>query len=272
MDEAIGNFQKAVDLSPQLWGAQNDLAVALWEQGRLAEAIPHMERSLEISPVSGQIYETFVAAPADAQGKDEKLEAENKQRLDAVMGAILALSSAPLRLEDVPMGGPTTPGVQPAPQGLSKPGDVFPRIGDGSRESLEIESRIEGLEISHLWKVVVQNKDAEKVAAARRQILRIFLHSFETGTLRMTQRKYAQAAMCFGLAAEAAQQNPYVLYNQARALALGKQDDEALKTLANAAEKGFADAGRVADDQAFDGLRDRPAFQKAITRMRIPKS
>jgi tetratricopeptide (TPR) repeat protein len=299
VDEAIAYFQKAVDLSPQLWGAQNDLAVALWEKGRLEEAIRHMERSLEISPVSAQIYETFVSEPqgrtdvpqaagetsvlpgganADShhaenpEPKNEKLEAEYRRRLDALMASILGLSSSPLRLEDVPLGATSPPGAPLAPNGTSPPADIFPRIDETSPESVAIGSQIAGLEIPRLWKIVAQHKDDGSVGAAQRQILRIFLHSFEIGNLLLAQKRYAQASLCFDVAARASQENPYLLYSQARALALDRQKDRALKTLQEAVESGFNDAARVTNDQAFDGIRDSSDYRKALTQMRPPGS
>ena len=137
-----------------------------------------------------------------------------------------------------------------------------------SKESPEFDSLVGSLEIPRLWKLAAQNKDNDKAGAAQRQILRIFLHSFETGTFLVTKQRYAQASMCFGVAAQAAQENPYILYTLARALALDKQENKALKTLEKAAEKGFNDSGQVAGDQAFDGLRDRSDYRKALAQMR----
>ncbi len=267
IDEAITYFQKAVSLSPLLWGAQNDLAVALWEKRKLDEAIQHMQQSLELSPVSAQIYEAFVAEPAGNESKGENLDAEYRKRLDAVMALILN-PPHPLRLEDVPLAGPSPVSTRSTPQGISSPSDVFQRGDEASRESPEFDSLVAGLEIPRLWKIAVQNKDNDKVDAAQRQILRIFLHSFETGTFLVTKQRYAQASMCFGVAAQAAQENPYILYTLARALALDKQENKALKTLEKAAEKGFNDSGQVAGDQAFDGLRDRSDYRKALAQMR----
>ena len=267
IDEAITYFQKAVDISPLLWGAQNDLAVALWEKRRLDEALQHMQQSLELSPVSAQIYEAFAAEPADRPSKGENLDAEYRHRIDAVMASILN-PPQPLRLEDVPLGGPSSAATRSPSQGVSTPSDVFQRGDEASKESPEFDSLVAGLEIPRLWKLADQDKDNDKVDAAQRQILRIFLHSFETGTFLVTKQRYAQASMCFSVAAQAAQENPYILYTLARALALDKQEGKALKTLEKAAEKGFHDSGQVAGDQAFDGLRDRSDYRKALAQMR----
>jgi tetratricopeptide (TPR) repeat protein len=250
-----------------LWGAQNDLAVALWEKRRIDEAIQHMQRSLELSPVSAQIYEAFVSDPGNRQPKGENLDAEYRKRLDAVMASILN-PPQPLRLEDVPLGGPSPAATHSTPQGISTPSDVFQRGDEPIRESPGFDSLVAGLEIPRLWRLAAHDKDNDKVDAAQRQILRIFLHSFETGTFLVTKQRYAQASMCFGVAAQAAPENPYILYTLARALALDKQENKALKTLERAAEKGFNDSGQVAGDQAFDGLRDRADYRKAVAQMR----
>jgi Tfp pilus assembly protein PilF len=256
-DEAIKHFQKALDVDPQLDEAHNNLGLALWEKGRLDEAIRHIQRALELEPGYARVYDAIISEPESRTGvsappgeelsrpkalrgnlenararqqEREKLDAEYRRRLDAVVAYIRAPSSEPL----------------------------------------EFESLVAGLDIPRLWKLADQNKDSDEVIAAQRQILRIFLRTFETGTLLLKENRNAQALMCFGIAAQAAPESPYIFYSLARAFALDNQDEKALKTLEKAAEKGFNDVGRVTGDRAFDGLRDHLDYRKAIAQMRSP--
>jgi superkiller protein 3 len=46
----IDSFKKAVDLDPKFWIAYKNLAASLYYQDRKKEAVPYLERALELQP------------------------------------------------------------------------------------------------------------------------------------------------------------------------------------------------------------------------------
>ena len=133
----------------------------------------------------------------------------------------------------------------------------------------EIETLIEVLNIPRLRKLAEQeDKNSDESFAAQRQILRIFLHTFEVSDTLLAENRNAQALTCLEIAAQAAPRNPYILYDLARAQALNGQQKKALSTLQAAVEKGFKGADRVEGDRAFEGLRSKADFQTALAKMR----
>jgi len=49
-DKEIEAFKKAIALDPKFWVAYKNLSVSLYNQGRKKEAVPYLERSLELQP------------------------------------------------------------------------------------------------------------------------------------------------------------------------------------------------------------------------------
>ena len=50
LDEAVAQFQKALEINPNYAEAYNNLGIALFRKGQLDEAIAHYQKALEINP------------------------------------------------------------------------------------------------------------------------------------------------------------------------------------------------------------------------------
>jgi Flp pilus assembly protein TadD len=259
--EGITHLQKALEVDPDVSNTQSGLGIALLEEEKLDEAIPHLQRALELNPVYAKIYDLLLFSPdsptsppqADLRPEDavrpkaeegavenasrqkrEMLDAQYRQSLDAVLAYIMA--------------------------------------SDDPARRAEIEKLIADLDIPRLRRLAEQEeKNSDESFAAQRQILRIFLHTFEASNILLGQNRNAQALTCLEIAARAAPRNPYISYDLARAQALNSQQKEALRTLQEAVEKGFNDADKAEGDRAFEGLRTETDYQKALAKMRDGK-
>lgn len=49
-DKEIESFKKAVDIDPKFWVAYKNLAASLYYQNRKKEAVPYIEKALELQP------------------------------------------------------------------------------------------------------------------------------------------------------------------------------------------------------------------------------
>jgi hypothetical protein len=199
--------------------------------------------------------------------KRESLDAEYRQRLQAVLAAIMA-SDDSARVASSEEAVPLQPrSSSTLPRPLAAPN--LP-LGDNARADLE--TMIAQLDIPRLRKLAEQeDKNSDESLAAQRQILRIFLHTFEASHDLLARNKVAPALACLQIAAQAAPANPYILYDLARAQALNGQQRKALSTLQEAVEKGFRRADQVEGDRAFESLRGKPDFQNALAGMRDSK-
>jgi Flp pilus assembly protein TadD len=56
VDEAIAHFQKAIELHPELPNAHNNLGNVLLQKGRVDEAIIQYQKALEIQPVNAEFH------------------------------------------------------------------------------------------------------------------------------------------------------------------------------------------------------------------------
>jgi len=145
----------------------------------------------------------------------------------------------------------------------------FPRFCSPRRRPPGNREADRGFGYPRLRKLAEQEeKNSDESFAARRQILRIFLHTFEASNILLGQNRNTQALTCLEIAAQAAPRNPYISYHLARAQALNSQQEKALSTLQAAVEKGFNDADQVERDRAFEGLRSEADYQKALAKMR----
>jgi Flp pilus assembly protein TadD len=248
--EGITHLQKALEVDPDVSNTQSGLGIALLQEDKLDEAIPHLQRALELNPKYAKIYDLLLfssdspASPPQAdprpkaedasRQKHESLDAQYRESVDAVLAYIMA--------SDVPARG------------------------------AEIEKLVAGLDIPRLRRLAEQEKDSDESFAAQRQILRIFLHTFEASNILLGQNRNAQALACLEIAAQAAPRNPYLSYGLARAQALNSQQKKALITLREAAEEGFNDADQAEGDRAFEGLHTEADYQQAIAKMREGKA
>jgi tetratricopeptide (TPR) repeat protein len=297
LDEGMTQLQEAMEIDPDYSEPQSNFGIALLQEKKLDEAIPYLQRSLELNPAYAKVYETVffsldwpptspsaglrledVGRPKAEGGtienasrqKRENLDAQYQKKLDAVLAYIVASDD------------PNRPAVRedewPNQSSRWEPKGV-PRVPSASLESTrsgedrpEIENLIAGLDIPRLRKLAEQeDKNSDESFAAQRQILRIFLHTFEASSALLGENKNAQALTCLEIAVQAAPRNPYILYDLARAQALNGQQKKAVSTLQAAFEKGFNRADQVEGDRAFDGLRGKADFQKALAKMREGK-
>ena len=49
-DKEIEAFKKAIELEPEFWAAYKNLAASLYYQGRKKEAVPYLEKALQLQP------------------------------------------------------------------------------------------------------------------------------------------------------------------------------------------------------------------------------
>ena len=296
--EGMTQLQKAMEIDPDYSEPQSNFGIALLQEKKLDEAIPHLQRSLELNPTYAKVYEAIVSSldwpptrpstglrledvvrPKAEEGttenasqqKRESLDARYRKKLDAVLAYIMA-SDDPnrpaVREEERPnQSNRWEPkGVLRAPSASldsTHPGD----------DRREIETLIADLDIPRLRKLAEQgDKNSDESFAAQRQILRIFLHTFEASNTLLGQNSNAQALACLEIAAQAAPRNPYIIYDLARAQALNGQQKKALTTLQAAYEKGFNRADQVEADRAFEGFRNKAEFQRALAKMRDSQS
>jgi Tol biopolymer transport system component/predicted negative regulator of RcsB-dependent stress response len=290
--EAMTHFQKALEVDPDLSQAQGNWGIGLFWEGKLDEAMPHLQRAVEINAENAIFYEKFISSldplattpqagleledvsPQAKEGslgnasprKRGNLDAQYRRRLNAVLAYIMASDDPArpaVRKEDVP----NQPNLREPLDVLGAP-SAFPDSTQPGGSSPEIEKLIADLDIPWLRRLAEQDKNADESFAAQRQILLIFLQTFEASNILLGKKRNAQALMCLEIAAQAAPRNPLISYDLARAQALTRQPKRALKTLQAAAEKGFNDADQVEGDRAFEGLRTQPDYQKALAEMR----
>ena len=292
--EGITHFKKAVEVDPGLGEAQGNLGIGLFREEKLDEAIPHLQRALELNSGYAKIFDEFISsldsranppqeglmledafhptaekAPENAsRQKRERLDAEYQRSLQAVLAYVVMASDDPRRRAVREGEWPTQPDVQ-EPQGVLPALSASPDFAQRAGDRAEIEKLIADLDIPRLRRLAAQGeKNSDESLAAQRQILRIFLRTFEASNLLLQQERNTQALTCLEIAAQAAPRNPYISYDLARVQALNNQKMDALRTLQEAVEKGFDDANRVEGDHAFEGLRAELDYQRALAKMR----
>jgi Flp pilus assembly protein TadD len=294
--EGITHLQKALEVDPDVSNTQSSLGIALLEEEKLDEAIPHLQRALELNPVYAKIYDLLLFSPDSpasppqaglrledavrpkaeegalenaSRQKRERLDAQYQRSLDAVLAYIMA-SDDPARRAVREEKWPNQPNRREPQDVLRAPG-ASPDFAQPGGDRPGIDKLIADLDIPRLRRLAGQEKNSEESSAARRQILRIFLHTFEASNILLGQKRNTQALACLEIAAQTAPSNPYISYDLARAQALNGQNKKALSTLQAAVEKGFNDADQVEGDRAFEGLRSEADYQKALAKMRDGK-
>jgi tetratricopeptide (TPR) repeat protein len=292
--EGITYFQKALEIDPDLSDIQGNLGIELFREERLDEAMPHLQRALELNPAYAKTYETVLLSSPDSPAsppqaglrledvvrpkaeegtlenasrrKLERLDAHYRQNLNAVLAYITA-SDDPARGAVRQEEWSNQPNRR-EPQDIVLAPSASPGFAQSGGDRPEIEKLIADLDIPRLRRLAEQEKNSDESLAAQRQILRIFLHTFEASYILLQQKRNTQALACLEIAAQAAPRNPYISYDLARAQALNSQKKKALRTLQETVEKGFNDADQVDGDSAFEGLRTEADYQKALAKMR----
>ena len=73
-DEAIAQYQKALEIKPDVRQAHNNLGIVLAECGRVDEAIAHYRKALEIEPDYADAYNNLGIALANRGQLDEAID------------------------------------------------------------------------------------------------------------------------------------------------------------------------------------------------------
>ncbi|HEV2911685.1 MAG TPA: hypothetical protein VGX92_00095 [Pyrinomonadaceae bacterium] len=114
-----------------------------------------------------------------------------------------------------------------------------------------------------------ESADSIERRVARRTLSGVFAYYFESAmSLIGRQKDYSVAVFNLEVAAEIAQNNPYVAYELANAYALNGEKKKALAALRRAVEKGFTDLARINANQALESLRKESEYQKIVESIR----
>lgn len=293
--EGMTHLQRALEIDPDYGEAQSNFGIALLQVKKLDDAMPHLQRSLELNPAYTKLYDSILesmdwpASPPPQTGlrfedvgrtkveeeaggnpsrqKRASLDENYRRSIDAVLCSIMAADDSAARSGSVGISSNQherreSPNA-PLPPGGST-GSARPNTGTAGTEDL-----IAKLDIPRVRQLADHEKtDGDESFAAQRQVLRIFLRTFEASSALLAQNRSASALTCLEIAAQAAPKNPYITYDLARAQALNGQPEKALGTLQSAVEKGFNGADAVEGDHAFSGLHNQADYQKAMAKMR----
>ena len=290
-NEGMEELQRAMELDPDYSEPQSNYAIGLLQQKRLDEAMPHVQRAIELNPDYAKVYEAVISSvdwppgalkpslrledvgPARAaertsqnavRQKRESLDAEYRQGLQAVLAAIMAPDDS-ARVATSENAGP----LQPRSSSSALRPLALPNLTPGDNARPDLQAMIARLEIPRLRKLAGKgDKSSDESLAAQRQILRIFLHTFEASHDLLARNNVGSALTCLEIAAQAAPANPYILYDLARAQALNGQHKKALNTLEAAVENGFKSRDQAEGDRAFEGLRGKADFQRVVATMK----
>jgi hypothetical protein len=267
LDAAIVHFQRALEANPGYARSYDALVASL---GNFGNARPGPLKLDDAAQPAAQ-EEAFYNA-RHLEQKHEKLEAQSQQNLKAVIAYILTADGSAPRSVGIPQPG--LPPQQSAAAGRQEMAGSpnHPLELDQTPSAHAVLERLVGsLEIPRLRKLAAAKPDSEESLASQRQILRIFLRTFEVGSALMVRDKCVQALWSFEIAARVAPTNPYISYDLARAQALNGAKREALKTLQAAVGKGFDDSVRLEGDLAFENMRAGADYQKLLARLRDDK-
>ncbi len=301
LDEAMEYYRKALEADSQLAEAHNNLGIALLQKGQLDAAIVHFQRALDANPGYARSYDALVASfgnlanarprplkledaaqPAaqeeafynvrQIEQKREKIDAQYQRNLKAVIAYILTTDgSAPSGVGIPQPGLSSQQGAATSQQEMAGSPNHPLELDQTANAHAVLERLVGSLEIPRLRRLAAQKPESDESLAAQRQILRIFLRTFEVGSALMERNKTAQALWSFEIAAQVAPMNPYISYDLARAQALNGAKKEALKTLHAAVEKGFDETSRLEGDAAFENLRVGADYQKLLAKLRDVK-
>jgi tetratricopeptide (TPR) repeat protein len=110
--------------------------------------------------------------------------------------------------------------------------------------------------------------DSPQRRLSRRVLNGVFVSMFQGALLSDERnRKYDDALAKLDLATEIAPKNAEVQYDRARLFALNKNKKKAVEALSKAIELGFKNVERIAQEQAFDAIRQDENFVRAVKGM-----
>ena len=119
--------------------------------------------------------------------KRERLDAQYRQNLNAVLAYIMA-SDDPARGAVRQEEWPNQPNRR-EPQDVLRAPSASPDFAQPGGDRPEIEKLIADLDIPRLRRLAEQEKNSDESFAAQRQILRIFLHTFEASYILLATEK-----------------------------------------------------------------------------------
>ena len=135
---------------------------------------------------------------------------------------------------------------------------------DRNDEGLDPDIRLHGL-LADLRKQSNRDEDTGDRRVARRVLEGLFIGLFEQGTsLLQTQKRYDEAARTFKLATDISPERAGAFFYLAWAHAVNGDKKKSLQALQAAVDKGFSDLAAIADNKAFDSVRNDPQYQQVI--------
>lgn len=111
--------------------------------------------------------------------------------------------------------------------------------------------------------------DSTQRRVARRVLDGLFIGLIEQGiSLLQTEKNYSKSIKPLKLATEVNPDRPGAFFYLAWAYAGNHDKKKSLQSLNTAVEKGFSDAAMITTNKAFDSLRDDPAYQQIMARLK----
>jgi tetratricopeptide (TPR) repeat protein len=211
----------------------------------------------------------FAAARQTAEKREKKrelLDSREQEKLTRVLTFVYSSADGGLGADAPETGGAYNPAT-------GSPGTTMPPTeglisGD---DALAFEKLVAGLDLPGLRRTLDKKRGTDEAVVAERQLQRVFVSTFETARNMEHLKKYRQALMCLEVAAKAAPENGFVQFSLARLLALAGHKDRSLKALEASAEKGFARAELVEQDEALQSLRSEERYGTVLQKMRAAK-
>ena len=140
-------------------------------------------------------------------------------------------------------------------------------IDNGSGEAAP-ETQLKSL-FSDLRKQSAKPDDGGDRRIARRVLEGTTINLFEQGTSELQQKHYNAAVRLFSLATEVNPDRPGAFFYLASAYAANGDKKASLRSLRNAVDRGFSDAGAVIENRLFDSIRDEAEYREIIGTLKL---
>jgi predicted esterase len=138
---------------------------------------------------------------------------------------------------------------------------------DATGDEVNSEAQLKSL-LSDLRKQAAKTEDSGERRVARRVLSGTYILLFERGNdLLQNQKRFAAAARAFELASEVNSDRAGIFYYLAWAHAADGNKKKALRALRAAIEKGFSDLATLANNHAFDSVRNDAEYQAIVKTM-----